>query len=1021
MAFSAQGSRIYQKKLEAAGDDDSKRIEIFRYILTREIPNGAGQEVFDWAFAQNPFCAVGALRGALDTMNVDVQQEAGLKQVAQATVGRALDAAADEQAMIALVAAAYWLEDWPCAWQGTDRLLAAPADETGGGEPATPPPLALLARLNTLGPVRHLALPAYLYRVFTGQPYELAFKVLRASTEYIDCSAGSMYVSRLARWLLQQRYMYALYAYLGMLQNMNRRRVMGMDDAAFNAELLEIIAQPVEAHEKSATCSLFLAQNEDEGGTYLQLIGQLRQGQVDLPEDMRHWMLCWTMLRTIAQYAEDQARLREEGQGADAHVLEALQPRLDWRSVLQSAEGSLFGQEIFGALTGLAFRTAIHHLIEVGDAQVVQLVRLMGETNPFRYEGELQRQRVGRGYLRHYQEANERYFSMLESLPVALKDIVYLYLNTHFRSCISLQRLGALLQARGEEARRPFPLYAYFEGTPLFGIVCKRTDMGASLRPLGHTCAANYPFSIRWMQRLNVLPQAYQVGDAVQYMLESYNSHKNMVLACDVELLEDRQEETARQYQQMYDELLACLGEVAQTGRFTEQMEARMAKLNSVNPRDAEIRLPLARGIIRACAALAPDYDAINRFFLYANPYRYSVKWRAMPLFRPDKYQRGKTLTDFRRLVDSGLTLRQIFFIYMNTPLKMLLPLDRAVAMLAGRFREFDPAESLVEMTEHPGSEDRFIFRGSVSSMDAGTAELNLVPIFTGIRVLYHRSEGDLLEGCEVLTAEDRQKKYYFELDRMEVLHPGGPMVFCVSELYDDASFRKLAPWRNYKNALRSISRFGNSRMPESVTNLLRDTPIDFTVGSRLATLIQYLNTAFAMREHDAAECLGLLAMISRENPFSFALHPQLSFTEQPDPWDGRCIAVGHYSGFHPDTTFLRAVRNRLVEMLQKPDNRPRALTLFLNSQYRLMVSLDVFLSIGHQEGMFTRWDCESGLEEMFAGFPLLGRLEEGVFSGDVVVARAACVGSEAPPDVEAQYLPVRFDPDSGTLYLRTI
>lgn len=359
---------------------------------------------------------------------------------------------------------------------------------------------------------------------------------------------------------------------------------------------------------------------------------------------------------------------------------------------------------------------AFEALFLMKDKSILRLLAVLGENNVFRFQSEEE-------YFPHF-EKNPSYSltaavrSLLEQ-GLTPKEMMYVYMNTHLRSCYYISAFlrlvfadGEGLEIRGTEAS----VQGYFAPYRLTGRVEKwEKGYGFSSQNI---CMGSrlILFPIDW-QRENgeFCRRMREEGTTLSFHVTRMNMNSYSLRGIPDGSPAGGE---AGDDGEIFDRLCRELEEIGRTAELTTEQNGRISRMAVSGELNEEQRLRLGRRILDGCAALKEKPKQLRYFVNMLNhmgngrmnPWRHQVS-RKENGWQPQEAEMVEAARDcFKSLKASPLSPEELFFVYINTPLKYCVSFSTLVESRC-------PETGVVNLDPMLSGWGRYFFSGRILSV----------------------------------------------------------------------------------------------------------------------------------------------------------------------------------------------------------------------------------------------------------------------------------------------------------------
>lgn len=370
-------------------------------------------------------------------------------------------------------------------------------------------------------------------------------------------------------------------------------------------------------------------------------------------------------------------------------------------------------------------QTAMEKLLTAPDQSILKLIDVLGENNVFRFNSYETMPPYINLHLRS--KTPEQLVDGLLKQRFTEDQLIFIYMNTNLRSQIALDRfMGMIVRSKMDighkEEKSGITVSGIFKPYTMRGEIKQILDNKFGLVP--------HHFSFQPGRLLALIQYWDQQADFCRSMMESektldYHIVSFSLINNTLYVSLDKQDWMEEWGEQGFNAMCSEFREIAQKGTFDEDDNQRIQSLPLPSLADPDRIDTRALGLlmVQCCAALSYRYLTVRYFLNLMNKKYNPFKYQVPKYFKKnDRYFRSDhdRLSDeqlafldeqWERIINSGLTKEQTFFIYVNTILRLSVPLS----FWAERYTDGKERLELTELMKYP---TQYIFGGTVKRID---------------------------------------------------------------------------------------------------------------------------------------------------------------------------------------------------------------------------------------------------------------------------------------------------------------
>lgn len=407
-------------------------------------------------------------------------------------------------------------------------------------------------------------------------------------------------------------------------------------------------------------------------------------------QSVREWFDMYYLCRRVTAYPE--------GAG---EFLEDWMPMEPYKASYQKTNS--VQQEAFEAL----FMTK--------DRSILRLLEILGENNVFRFQSEEE-------YFPYYE--NNPSYSLTAAVQnliaqgLSAKEMIYIYMNTHLRSCY---RMNAFLRL----------VFASGDGLEIRGAEASVQEYFAPYRLVGRVRKWEGYFGLLtqniWMDsKLILFPLSWQMEhkELCQKMKEEGTIHSFHVTRMNMNsyslrgILDGEGKAGPRDNEEIVRILCEELETVIETAELTTKQNSRISQLAAERRLTKEQKQRLGIQMMKCCAALGEKPSQL-RYFVnmfnrlgngQMNPWRHQVfrkenEWRQQPA-----EMAAEAEACWKKLTDHAPAPEELFFVYINMPFKYCIPFSALVESCY-------PQEGIIDLEPMISGHSQYFFSGRILSV----------------------------------------------------------------------------------------------------------------------------------------------------------------------------------------------------------------------------------------------------------------------------------------------------------------
>lgn len=334
---------------------------------------------------------------------------------------------------------------------------------------------------------------------------------------------------------------------------------------------------------------------------------------------------------------------------------------------------------------------AMEALFTASDQEILRFLEVLGEHNVFRFDP--QEKVVPYLDFRVLRTVPEQAVNGLLRQRFSVRQLVDIYMNTYLRCQMApgyflqlLVRGGVTLGFANSKTR--MVIAKLFQPYVMLGDMRQGADGKFGLIPhnfrLPHVNRL-LPIITHWQQKQDICLQLVEKNEPVPFHLVHFDLMEGNVFASL-----DNQEWMSTMETEGFQRLCAELENISNTGRFAEEENHRIKALLFLSLPQLEEADLMRVGLlmVRCCAALSHSFMSVRYFLnmmnILRNPFRFQapgkrkqegVSLRVDPDALTDG-QRALLKEQWDRIMGSGLTMEQTFYVYVNTMIHLCMPLS---------------------------------------------------------------------------------------------------------------------------------------------------------------------------------------------------------------------------------------------------------------------------------------------------------------------------------------------------------